>query len=204
MTFRLEGDAGDGIISLGNMFAKAVARSGGHVYTFRTYPAEVRGGAIHLSASRRPPKRCIRRAASLTCWCALNEKAFRKHQNDLDATMGVLLHPDVEDAWERAVMSTALSVTPSTLTRFAKQAAGRKKVKNVVVLGVLAELFGLDGEIARAVLAEQFQSKGADVVAANLKALDAGLTHARKHLNKADDHWLTFGERRGPARVVRE
>ena len=41
---RLGGEGGEGVISAGDMFTLGAARSGYHVFTFRTYPSEIKGG----------------------------------------------------------------------------------------------------------------------------------------------------------------
>ena len=41
---RIGGEAGEGVISCGEIFAQAAARTKYHVFTYITYPAEIRGG----------------------------------------------------------------------------------------------------------------------------------------------------------------
>ena len=42
--FRIGGEGGEGVISCGEILAHACARMGLEIYTFRTYPAEIKGG----------------------------------------------------------------------------------------------------------------------------------------------------------------
>ena len=44
VTIRIGGESGEGTISGGDILALASARWGYHVYTFRTFPAEILGG----------------------------------------------------------------------------------------------------------------------------------------------------------------
>ena len=41
---RIGGEGGEGVISAGDMFTIGAARTGFRVFTFRTYPAEIKGG----------------------------------------------------------------------------------------------------------------------------------------------------------------
>lgn len=41
-TVRIVGEGGEGVISTGELFAQAVARTEYHVFTYITYPAEIR------------------------------------------------------------------------------------------------------------------------------------------------------------------
>ena len=41
---RIAGESGEGIVLAGEIVTLALSRSGFNIFTFRTYPAEVRGG----------------------------------------------------------------------------------------------------------------------------------------------------------------
>jgi len=48
LIIRIAGDGGDGVISAGDIVARACARLGLAIFTFKTFPAEARGGyAMH-------------------------------------------------------------------------------------------------------------------------------------------------------------
>ena len=44
LTVRIAGEGGEGVISTGELLTTAVARTRRDVFTFRTYPAEIKGG----------------------------------------------------------------------------------------------------------------------------------------------------------------
>ncbi|TBR20791.1 MAG: hypothetical protein EPO63_09380, partial [Candidatus Nitrosotenuis sp.] len=44
LIIRIGGEGGEGIISAGDMITQAATRSGLNVLTFKTFPAEIRGG----------------------------------------------------------------------------------------------------------------------------------------------------------------
>ena len=41
---RIGGEGGEGVISAGELFAQVAARTAYHVFTYITYPAEIKGG----------------------------------------------------------------------------------------------------------------------------------------------------------------
>ena len=43
VVIRIGGEGGEGTITLGDIFTRIAARSGLEVYSFRTYPAEIKG-----------------------------------------------------------------------------------------------------------------------------------------------------------------
>src|ERR1700726_1375787 len=58
VTIRIGGESGEGTISGGDILALAAARWGYHVYTFRTFPADILGGAsmFQLRSGDKPVK----------------------------------------------------------------------------------------------------------------------------------------------------
>ena len=43
---RVGGESGDGMVTIGDIITAAAAEQGAWAYTFRTYPAEIRGGPV--------------------------------------------------------------------------------------------------------------------------------------------------------------
>ena len=46
ITLRVGGESGEGVISVGEMLTLVASRMGNNVYTFRTFPAEIKGGIL--------------------------------------------------------------------------------------------------------------------------------------------------------------
>ena len=66
---RIGGEGGEGVISCGELLTTALARSNYEVFTFRTYPAEIKGGPAmfqvrssdeHVLSLETAVRRCIR------------------------------------------------------------------------------------------------------------------------------------------------
>ena len=189
LIIRIAGDGGEGIISTGDFIAAACARSGLEVYTFKTFPAEVRGGYAMYQV--RTGKRKLHNAGnSFDIFCALNSEAFEINRSLL--TPGtVLLHDDTfsPDTPE------GVHAYPVPMTVASKQ-LGLKKAKNMVALGALSHLFDIPAKALKTVLAETFAAKGEDVVQANLAAFAKGAEHAGD-LKKTDKWRLPKGSPAG-------
>lgn len=65
----------------------------------------------------------------------------------------------------------------------------RKYLLNMIYVGVLAELFGIDVDTIEAAVAAQFSSKP-KAVAANMHAVNLGIEYAREKLTKTDAYHL--------------
>ena len=62
LVWRIAGGSGDGIDSTSQNFAKALMRSGLHVFTHRHYPSRIRGGHtfVEVRAAPEPVRSRIR------------------------------------------------------------------------------------------------------------------------------------------------
>ncbi|HVA27000.1 MAG TPA: 2-oxoacid:acceptor oxidoreductase subunit alpha [Candidatus Baltobacteraceae bacterium] len=65
----------------------------------------------------------------------------------------------------------------------------RKYLLNMIYVGVLAELLGIDEATIEASISAQFSRKPA-ALASNMEAARVGFTYAREHLHKADQFYL--------------
>jgi 2-oxoglutarate ferredoxin oxidoreductase subunit alpha len=182
LVIRVAGESGDGSTATGEMLAQAAARSGLHVFTFRTTPAEIKGGPVmfQVRASENPMRSM---GDAVDVLFAFNREAWDLNRADLHPHAVLLYDPD-EFALPDDFSGVAYSVPIGQIA----QANGGKRGKNVAALGVVAALFGLGlnrlEDIVRAKL-----GKKADLLEANLAALHAGVAYAQG-LKKADRFWL--------------
>ncbi|MDP3767296.1 MAG: 2-oxoacid:acceptor oxidoreductase family protein, partial [Dehalococcoidia bacterium] len=80
--FRVGGEGGEGVISTGEMLTVAIARAGFEIYTFRTYPAEIKGGHANYQI-RVSDKLLLSYGASVDVLLAFNQEAYDKHWKDV-------------------------------------------------------------------------------------------------------------------------
>src|SRR6185295_6780292 len=82
LTIRIAGEGGEGVISTGELLTTAVARSRHDVFTFRTYPAEIKGGPamFQLRFADHP---VLSVGSQLDVLLAFNEEAVDLHAAEL-------------------------------------------------------------------------------------------------------------------------
>jgi len=215
--FRVGGEGGEGVISTGEMLTMALARSGYEIYTFRTYPAEIKGGHANYQV-RASGKLLLSYGAAVDVLLAFNEEAYQKHIKDVRPG-GVLMYdtdsftlPPVAAAGGGAApdgagplgRATSGGVTPPStdglivygipLTSLATEKIGVKLTKNIVALGVCSQLFDIPFETFEDLLKEKFTRKGEAVVQKNLLALRVGADYIKQH-KKQDTIRLGRGPR---------
>lgn len=171
ITVRIAGEGGEGVISTAEILTRAAVDSGLDIFTFRSYPAEIKGGLammqVRMSTS---PVGSIGRDADVLM--AFNQEAFDVWAERLSPGAVLLYDPKhcvVPADFPRARIEVPLHET-------AMKATGARIAKNIVALAALTGALDIPPIHARDLIASQFKRKGDDVVATNLKAFDAGLS----------------------------
>ncbi|MBN2553924.1 MAG: 2-oxoacid:acceptor oxidoreductase subunit alpha [Spirochaetales bacterium] len=170
---RVAGEGGEGVISCGELFARAAARTEYHVFTFLTYPAEMRGGFAMVQIRVRDWT-IYSLGSRLDCLVAFNQPALERTIRDLKPSGTLIYDPgtvQLPDGLETSVLSLPL-------TDLSKQATGSALGKNIVALGALGYLVEMDQGILAELVRDRFAAKGAEVVKRNLAALSCGYDYA--------------------------
>lgn len=160
------GESGEGIVTLGEILARIAARAGLEIYTFRTYPAEIRGGHVlyQMRVSTRPP---LSQGDRLDVLVALNQEAYDRHGEELRPG-GVLIH----DSSVQPAEGTGHTAYPLPLSDLA-QAIQFSRGRNIIAAGAVAQRLGLSAEHSRQVVERQLGQR-AELLQQNLRALEAG------------------------------
>ena len=188
ITVRLAGESGEGVISSGDILTTGAARTGYWALTFRTYPAEIRGGpCMYQVRVGTAPVRTQGDAVDLLI--CFNQEAFDLHHHELAADGHIVC--DAESVRVSPQYESRSSEVP--LATIAQEAGGNRRGKNMVSVGLVCGLLGLDTARIEEMILKRYAHKG-DVGESNIKSLRAGFEHARDKL-PAGAHKL------GPARV---
>jgi 2-oxoglutarate/2-oxoacid ferredoxin oxidoreductase subunit alpha len=187
VTIRIGGESGEGTISGGDILALAAARWGYHVYTFRTFPAEILGGPcmFQVRISDRPVKSMGDCADVLIC---LNKEAYERNIGELRHG-GVLIYdpsdftPDSGDHITYAI----------PFNEIARKEVQLFQTKNMVMLGAISGLFGPPMEaIVQVVHSKLSRSRKANstLMEKNLLALEISKKHVTENVSKQDPYTL--------------
>jgi 2-oxoglutarate ferredoxin oxidoreductase subunit alpha len=187
VTIRIGGESGEGTISGGDILALAAARWGYHVYTFRTFPAEILGGPclFQVRISDSPVKSMGDYADVLIC---LNEEAYDRNVADLRHG-GVLIY-DPSDFTPEAGDFITYAVPFNEIARKEVQLF---QTKNMVMLGTISALFGPPLEaITQVVESKLSRSRKSNpiLMEKNMLALDVAKKYVEEHLTKRDPYQL--------------
>jgi 2-oxoglutarate ferredoxin oxidoreductase subunit alpha len=169
VTVRVAGEGGEGVISTAEILTRAAVDSGLDIFTFRSYPAEIKGGLAMMQVRiSTTPLGSIGRDADVLM--AFNQEAFDVWAEFMSPG-GVLLYDPKHCVVPERFPHTRIEVP---LHETAMKETGARIAKNIVALAALVDAIDLPAHHARDLVARQFKRKGDEVVTTNLKAFDAG------------------------------
>lgn len=176
---RIGGEGGEGVISCGEMLTTAFARSSYDVYTFRTYPAEIKGGPAMFQV-RASDALVLSQGQEADILVTFNEEAYELHGKTMKPG-ALLVYDPAHYKPEGNFEAYAVPLDDITLN-----VVKTKLGKNVVALGVCARVLGMSIELLEEMVRDRFGKKGEAVVAKNLEALKAGYDYVDQHPFKKD------------------
>lgn len=189
-TLRIAGESGEGVITIGETVARIAAREGLHLVTFRTFPAEIKGGPCMMQL-RLSDKKISYHGAKVDCLVSLNQFSLEENLPDLKE-QGVLLCEAECDVAEEA---SGLTVYKVPFERIAVREIGSRISKNIVVLGVLSHLLGIPRKRIEEFISEKFARKGQAILDHNLQALEKGIHFSEANFTKKEGFGFPHGTR---------
>ncbi|MGN7611255.1 2-oxoacid:acceptor oxidoreductase subunit alpha [Magnetococcales bacterium HHB-1] len=173
LIIRVAGEGGEGIISSGDFIAAACARVGLEVYTFKTFPAEIKGGYAMYQV-RADSKQVVCQGDTFDVFCAFNGEAFELNKHLLKPGTAVVYdYPGGDFEPGDGDIPEGVHAYPIPMSQTAK-ALKSYRSKNMVALGALSVLFNIDEETLKRVLTDKFAKKGEKILALNLEAFEKG------------------------------
>lgn len=177
---RIGGEGGEGVISTGELLSKAASRAGLSLMTYRTFPAEIKGGLaqFQVKLAADPPMSIGREFDYLM---AFNQEALDAFHEEVKEGGTILYDPSECDLSALNGRSQKIPVPLNEIAR--ERGGGTTRGKNIVALGFLARLCGIDPEPLKGLISEKFKHKGEKVLENNLECLNAGYEYGSEKLN---------------------
>ena len=181
LVIRIAGESGEGVISTGELITLAAARAGFFVFTYRTYPAEIKGGhaVFQLRLSDRP---IYSQGDDLDILLTFNQEGYDRHHQELRRE-GLLIFDAATLRLEGIPFQQVFGLP---LAKIAKTQIRMPLSKNVVAVGALSALFSISDKFVEPLLREKFGRKGKAVLQKNLEALQAGREYIEQNFPHLD------------------
>jgi 2-oxoglutarate/2-oxoacid ferredoxin oxidoreductase subunit alpha len=180
LVIRVAGEAGEGIKKPGELLIQAATRAGFQVLTDFSPPSEIKGGVsfFQIRLSSRP---LYTRGDSPDVLLCFNQEAYEVNIQEL--AYGGLLIYDPGAVIPRDEDKERLELLAFPMEQIAAKELKMPIVKNIVALGGLSGLFGLETSHLYQLIDELWARKGAAVVQTNYKALETGISFVKEHFD---------------------
>lgn len=187
MTFKIGGEAGQGVESSGIGFAKALARGGLHVFGLQDYMSRIRGGHnfYQIRVGDRP---LYSHTDEVHLLLALQSETIERHRGEIVAGGGIICDDGLKVNGEE-LTGRGIKLFRLPLIRIAEE-VGDKIMSNTAALGAAAGVVEYDFERVASVIRDNFAKKGQPVVDANLEVARRACDFAREHYAASFDYRL--------------
>lgn len=153
------GEAGQGLATVGQLLSRTLVRSGYHILVRQDYESRVRGGH-NMFAVRTGVEPVKAPCDQVDLLLALNQQTADLHAGEMTGQGLLLLDKELDPGDARHLAIPFKDLAPKAIFH------------NVVGLGVLAALLGLDKAGPEELLRGTFAKKGDEIVNQNLAVLD--------------------------------
>jgi len=193
---------GSGSASANQLFAKGIFRSGVTVSPKNIFPSNIQGLPTWFEV-RVSEKGYQGRREKIDIMVAMNPQSYNQDVQEINSG-GYILY---DSSWKRDFGRSDINVIEIPLTKLCLKEFSNSKqrflFKNIVYVGALSFLLGIEKNIYEVLIGEQFKGKE-KLIEPNVKALNLGFNYAEEHLkyecgikveksNKTDGMILTSG-----------
>ncbi|HYD35224.1 MAG TPA: 2-oxoacid:acceptor oxidoreductase subunit alpha [Vitreimonas sp.] len=188
---KIGGESGQGVNSIGEVFAKVFKRSGWHVFGYREYPSLIKGGysCYQLDVQDQPLRSSSSHCDVLVC---LSRVSLHKYLPTVRPN-GIVLHslPRFEVSTEEQTYLDQHHITLQYVPadKIAIDNGGKHIMANTVMTGIVSQLLGVDLELIRSQIREEF-SKKPQLLDLNILCLEKGYEYDLEMLPRVS---LEFG-----------
>lgn len=173
------GPAGSGIESAGQILGQALNRSGASVVVTNEIMSQIRGGHNFnkVRFSYEEEIFCHEKAVDIVI--AFDRVSIESHLEDIKDG-GIFVYDEeikIDDLKTPELTSRKIEFLPIKLEAVATKVGGGI-YKNVITIGVIAGLIGIEASVFEKVLKDEFRDKSAEVLQDNFEALREGISMA--------------------------
>ena len=177
---KIGGQAGQGLVSIGNILLRAATQEGWHLFAHQDYESRIRGG--HNFFQIRLADRAVATWENdIDVLVALDEATITLELEELKADGVVIYDPDVlgDEAKELVNRPNCIGLP---FAQVAEELGQPKIMANAAAAGAIWALLSEDIKVLHETLDLMFMGKGQQIVAGNQKVASAGFERGREIL----------------------
>ncbi len=167
---RVAGSAGDGVASFGDTLSKLASRMGLGLCAYNSYQSVIRGGFVWLQMKISNDK-VYTHGDNPNILVPLNQSEYYRHKDSVLPGGFIVYNSDkVKVDQERS----DVNYVSLSLRELSPQHSKQAIMQNILLLGAVVKIVGLDSELLKDVIRKSFGKKNEEVVNANIEVMEAG------------------------------
>src|SRR5690554_1862626 len=173
-TIKIGGEAGQGLVSVGNILLQSIAKTGWHLFAHQDYESRIRGGHnyFQIRISHQPVHTWDQEIDLLV---ALDKESIQLHSQELRPQGRIIYDPNVVKE-----ELTGEQYIPLAWNGVVKELGQPQVMANAVAAGAIWAFLNDDIQPLHGVLAEMFADKGEEIVQGNLQVSQAGFLRIKE------------------------
>ncbi len=163
ITIKIAGQSGQGVNVLGEILTKAFKRAGLYTFGYREYPSLIKGG--HASYQIEIASSPIYSASkNINILLVLNKQSTRWYESEFIKERSSVIFHDIQNPRINHIEAAALKKTATDMiyvpaSDLSKEVGGNDLTSNIVTLGTIWRVLGLDKKVLFDVIRAKFASK---------------------------------------------
>lgn len=174
LLWKIGGEAGFGIMTVGTMFAKLACQAGYEVLAYPEYPSLVRGG--HNTVEVHFGKEIFSLKEKIDILVCLNEETYTLHHHRLSDSSLIIF--DEEDFLDTPKKGIPVKIP---FKKFIKEEKVGMMMANNIALGATLSLLNWDFSLLEEIIKKTFDKKGEEIIKENLKLAKKGYDFIEKN-----------------------
>jgi len=173
------GEAGQGIATPGDVFARVFSRRGLHLNAYNAYQSIIRGGHTFLTI-RTGPEKVTNMGDRIDLLIPLNQDTMNRHLKLLTDGAACIFNADTIGPGSAA---DGVQFCPLPVSKLA-DITRNKVAQNTLAVGAALSMMGIGFQALEEVLTEQFKTKGEAAVSENIGVARAGYDYATANFRR--------------------
>jgi 2-oxoglutarate/2-oxoacid ferredoxin oxidoreductase subunit alpha len=184
LIWKVVGEAGSGIMSVGLVFSKIFAKRGYHVIDGNEYPSLIRGGKNTYTV-RISTKKIYSLSHEINILVVLNKEMVKVHQEELSYGGYIIYDGDGDEVYEEEFKGRRKDINYINVPfkKIISQIEAPDVMINNVSLGASLALINMEIDALNTLISDMFKHKGQKVIELNTKAAELGYWYIREKLN---------------------
>lgn len=186
------GSSGEGTISAGEILARHMSGLGFEILSFDSYPSEIRGFGKCVAHCRISNKKIMSPGKYTDILIALNDIHSISQLSSMKEH-GIIIYDSKPPSFHEEDKSIAGWIEPGITAygvpfyNLAQKATGNSRNRNIVALGALAALFGINDNGFKASMEQRYASKKRSIIESNLNSFAEGFNWTKNNITKLDN-----------------